>query len=163
MINNLVRACIFGIVSMLALAQSSGLRVERLDPSTTFIEEDTLPIDVAAQGLVAYINSEMETAANSIADTNAIRMLAFPTQPGERITFSLKSDRSKVKLAVYPDPHAPRIKGAFRAANMPLESSRARRLVFTNNSKEPYEMVLCMYGTHGYKYHLSWERTPPKK
>jgi len=92
-----------------------------------------------------------------ISDVNAMRILAFVTQPGETITFSLKSEQSKVRMAVYPDPKATRMKAAIKRANMPPSAARSKKLVFTNTTKEPYEMLLFVYGLHGYQYQLSWE------
>jgi hypothetical protein len=93
-----------------------------------------------------------------INDVNAMRILAFMTQPGETITFNLKSEQSKVRTAVYPDPKAARMKAAIKRANMPPNAARSKKLVFTNTTKEPYEMLLFVYGLHGYQYQLSWER-----
>jgi len=92
-----------------------------------------------------------------VKDVNAIRILSFPTQPGETITFTLKSQGSKVRLAVFPDPKAPKMKSSIKRANMPPIGSRSKKLIFTNSSKEPYEMLLFVYGLHGYEYNLSWE------
>ena len=95
-----------------------------------------------------------------VKDVNAMRILAFMTQPGERITFNLKSEQSKVRLAVYPDPKMTRMKAAIKKANLPPLAARSSKLVFTNTSKEPYEMLLFVYGLHGHEYQLSWERKP---
>jgi len=82
------------------------------------------------------------------------------TQPGERITFNLKSEASRVRLAVYPDPKRTRMKAAIKKANLPPYAARSKRLIFTNTSKEPYEMLLFVYGLYGYEYNLTWERKP---
>jgi len=93
-----------------------------------------------------------------VKEVNAMRILSFLTQPGERITFTLKSEASKVRLAVFPDSKAVKMKAAIKKANMPPLGSRSKKLIFTNSSKEPYEMLLFVYGLHGYEYNLSWER-----
>jgi len=98
------------------------------------------------------------TPEKFVRDVNAMRILAFMTQPGERITFNLKSEGSKVRLAVYPDPKMTRVKAAIKKANHPPHAARSSKLIFTNTSKEPYEMLLFVYGLHGYEYQLTWER-----
>ena len=160
--------------------------VEKLGPSVQFVTEKTLPFNNNAARLVASIPSEVsemeltnpyvdESGVNSssfigrlkgrtgvsavsfVQDVNAMRILAFMTQPGERVTFNLKSEQSKVRLAVYPDPKMTRVKAAVKRANMPPNAARSKKLIFTNTSKEPYEMLLFVYGLHGYEYSLSWE------
>jgi hypothetical protein len=92
-----------------------------------------------------------------VKGVNAIRILSFPTEPGEKITFTLKSQESKVRLAVFPDAKATKMRASIKRANLAPIGARSKKLVFTNSSKEPYEMLLFVYGTHGYEYELSWE------
>jgi hypothetical protein len=144
---------------MPALAQESSSAkspvVERLDPYVNSVEAKTLPFETLAPRMVRGISQGMEEGDS---DISAIRVLGFMTQPGETITFKLKSERWKVRLGVYPDPKAASMKAAIRRANLPTDASRSKKLVFTNISKEPYEMLLFVYGMHGYGYELRWER-----
>jgi hypothetical protein len=144
--------------------------LERLDSSVTSVEADSLPFYSQAARFVINVASEIDEdelrqlrnrpdlrPESLIYEVNAIRMLAFMMQPGERLTFNLKSEQSKVRLAVYPDSKAIRLKAALKVANMSPRQTRSKKLVFTNSSKEPYEMVLFVYGLHGYSYQLNWE------
>jgi hypothetical protein len=97
------------------------------------------------------------SAESLVADVNAMRILAFMVRPGERMTFRLKSELSKVRLAVYTDPKATKQRSAIKRANLPPPASRATKLIFANTSKEPYEMLLLVYGLHGHSFQLSWE------
>lgn len=121
---------------------------------------------VASRNITDVNTVTVSDVERLIKDVNAMRILAFTTQPGERITFTLKGQQSKVRLGVYTDSVNTRtnskLKAAIKAANMPLNSVRSKKLIFTNSSKEPYEMKLMIYGLHGYEYNLSWERKPKK-
>ena len=148
--------------------------IERIDPSVKSVEGETLPFNSQAPRLIVNIPSEVDerklsdslratrnlalSAEALVNDVNAIRILAIVTQPGETITFSLKSEQSKVRMAVYQDSKATKMKAAIKKANMPPNPVRSKKLVFTNTTKEPYEMWLFVYGQHGYRYELSWER-----
>jgi len=167
MITNLVKVCLVGLLPIMAQAQdANNLPVEKIGTSVTFVEEETLPFDSRAPGMVSYISSASSVASavggGAIRDLNAFKILVFSTQPGERITFNMKSDKSKVMMAVYPDEKVTSLKAAFMKSNMPPASARSKKLVFTNTSKEPYDVSVVLYGTHGYKYYLSWERKPKK-
>ncbi|MCL1907900.1 MAG: hypothetical protein FWG12_00855 [Holophagaceae bacterium] len=121
---------------------------------------------IASRSLTDINSMSVSDLERQVKDVNAMRIIAFATQPGERITFNLKSQQSKVRMGVYTDTINTRtnskLKAAIKAANMPLNSVRSKKLVFTNSSKEPYEMMLMVYGLHGYEYNLSWERKPKK-
>jgi hypothetical protein len=60
-------------------------------------------------------------------------------------------------MAVYSDPKATKMRAAVKRANMPPATARSRKLIFINTTKEPYEMLLFVYGLHGYQYQLNWE------
>jgi hypothetical protein len=97
-----------------------------------------------------------------VKGVNAMRILSFPTQPGEKYTFTLKSQESKVRLAVFPDAKATKMRASIKRANMAPIGARSKKLVFSNSSKEPYDMLLFVYGAHGYEYELSWENKGKK-
>jgi len=167
---------------------TTGPVIERIGASVASVADKSLPFNSHAARLVISIPSEVDQAeltnpyVNSngvysksqigvlvrskldispesfVKEVNAMRILAFMTQPGERITFNLKSEASKVRLAVYPDPKMTRMRAAIKKANLPPYAARSSKLVFTNTSKEPYEMLLFVYGLHGYEYNLTWER-----
>jgi len=152
---------------------AKGPEIERMDPSVKSVEGETLPFNSQAPRLIVGIPSEVDerelsdslrttrnmalSAEALVKDVNAMRILAFMTQPGETITFSLKSEQSKVRMAVYPDPKAAKMNAAIKRANMPPSGARSKKLIFTNTTKEPYEMLLFVYGLHGYQYQLGWE------
>ena len=167
---NLLNVCLAGLLPILALPQetsASDLSVEKIGASVEFVEGESLPFDNRAPGMVSYISQESRVSSavgsgSTLRDLNAMRILVFSTTPGERITFNMKSDNSKVMMAVYPDEKVTKLKAAFMKSNMPPASARAKRLIFTNTSKEPYDVSVVLYGTHGYKYHLTWERKPKK-
>jgi hypothetical protein len=156
-----INVCLFGAFSVLAVAQGTGdvssYAPIKPEASATSYEGKSLPPDNRTIGMISFISSEVGGSIGS-SDSNAMRILLFDTQPGERITFNMKSASSKVAMAVYADPTAKKLKPAFKSANMPLHSFRTKKLVFTNTSKEPYEMSLVLYGLPGYEYTLSWER-----
>jgi len=161
MLINLVKICLAGLLPVLAMPQEAPIATEKIDSSVVFVEGESLPYDSRADGVVSYIISTSGSAAGGgevRQGLTGLKILVFSTQPGERITFNMKSDQSKVMMAVYPNEKATKLKAAFRAANQPFASTRAKKLVFTNISKEPYDMSLVLYGTQGYKYHLTWER-----
>ena len=167
MLINLLKVCLLGLLPMLALPQETSLSAEKIGPSVEFVEGETLPFDSRAPGMVSYIAQESNVSAavgsgGTLRDLNAMKILVFSTEPGERITFNLKSGNSKVMMAVYPDDKATKLKAAFMRSNMSPPSARAKKLIFTNTSKEPYDVSLVLFGTHGYKYHLTWERKPKK-
>jgi len=167
MLKTLVKACLIGLLPIMAMAQNANdLPVEKIGLSVTFVEGETLPFDNRAPGMVSYISSmsSVGSAVGSgvVRDLNAMKILVFSTQPGERITFDMKSDNSKVMMAVYPDEKVTSLKAAFMKSNIPPASARSKKLVFTNTSKEPYDVSVVLYGTHGYKYHLTWERKSKK-
>ena len=160
--------------------------VERLERWATVVEAATLPFDSHAARLLVSITSEVSEeelrgpfinqagtltatslgmmqgklgirAESFVKDVNAMRIFAFTTKPGERVTFRLKSERSRVRLAVYPDPKNTQMRAAIKKANLPPAAARSSKLVFTNTSKEPYDMLLFVYGLHGYSYRLTWD------
>ena len=167
---------------------TKGPVIERMDMSVTSVSSKSLPFNSHAARLLISIPSEVDEAEltnpyvndngvysksqigvlvrskldvspeSFVKEVNAMRILAFMTQPGERITFNLKSEASRVRLAVYPDPKMTRMRAAIKKANLPPYAVRSSKLVFANTSKEPYEMLLFVYGLHGYEYQLSWER-----
>ena len=96
-----------------------------------------------------------------VKDVNAMRIFAFTTQPGETLTFIMKSEQWKVRMGVFTDPVRTKtnskLKAAIQKANMPMNSARAKKLVFTNTSKEPYDMLLMVYGMHGFEFNMSFE------
>jgi len=172
-----IMAFALAVFSLPALPQETdatkGPEIERMDPSVKSIEGETLPFNSQAAHLVVGIPSEVDEQelANSlrttrslslsaealISDVNAMRILAITTQPGETITFNLKSEQSKVRMAVYLDSKATKTKAAIKRANMPPIAARSKKLIFSNTTKEPYEMLLFVYGLHGYQYLLNWE------
>jgi hypothetical protein len=169
---SIIVACALGVFSLSAPTQepdtTKGPEIERIDPSVKHIEEKTLPFNSQAPRFIVSIPSEMDelgltsltrsaSAESLVEDVNAMRILAFMTQPGETITFNLKSEQSKVRMAVYSDPKATKMKAAVRRANMPPNAARSKKLIFSNTTKEPYEMLLFVYGLHGCQYNLSWE------
>ena len=168
MLINLVKIVLAGLLPILALPQDNPITTERIDPSVEFVEGEGLPFDSRAYGLVSFLTTatNMSTGGGGIGGSSSeitgLRILIFSTQPGERLTFNMKSDQSKVMMAVYPDEKAAKLKGAFRAANSPFATTRAKKLVFTNTSKEPYDVSLILYGTHGYRYHMTWESKAKK-
>jgi len=169
MLKTLVKTCLIGLLPVMAMAQNANdLSVDKIGPDVEFVEADTLPFDNRAGGMVSYISSQTNvssvggTGGGVLRDLNAMKILVFSTQPGERITFNMKSDDSKVMMAVYPDEKVTKLKAAFMKSNMSPASARAKKLIFTNTSKEPYDVSVVLYGTHGYKYHLTWERKPKK-
>ena len=169
MLNVLIKACLVGLLPIMAMAQNANdLSVEKIGTDVEFVEGETLPFDNRAGGMVSYISSQMTVSSvggsggGVLRDINAMRILVFSAQPGERITFNMKSEQSKVMMAVYPDEKVTSLKAAFMKSNMSPASARAKKLIFTNTSKEPYDVSVVLYGTHGYKYHLTWERKPKK-
>jgi len=166
MLINLVKICLVGLLPVLAMPQEAPISTEKIDSGVVSIGGESLPFDSRASAVVSYIMSTSGAGAAGGGGLQqgitGIRIILFTTQPGERITFNMKSDQSKVMMAVYPNEKATKLYGAFKAANSPFASSRAKKLVFTNTSKEPYEMPLVLYGTHGYKYDLTWERKAKK-
>jgi len=175
MFQRLLMAFALTIFPLPALPQETdaakGPEIERIDPSVKSVEGESLPFNSQAPRLVVGIPSEVDPqelraagtgnlgllADTLVKDVNAIRILAIMTQPGETITFNLKSEQSKVRMAVYPDSKATKMKSAITRANMPPNAARSKKLVFTNATKEPYEMLLFVYGLHGYQYQLTWE------
>jgi len=170
----LIMAFALIVFSLPALSQEAdttkGPEIERIDPSVKSLEGETLPFNSQAPRFIVSIPSEVDeeelraavknpgfSAESLVKDVNAIRILAIMTQPGETITFNLKSEQSKVRMAVYPDSKATKVKGAIKRANMPPNAARSKKLIFTNSTKEPYEMLLFVYGLHGYQYNLNWE------
>jgi len=168
--NLLAKVCLACLLPVMALAQGTDdttpIPTERIGPSVEFVEADTLPFDSRARGIFSYMQSELGTLASSSGlssnDMNAMKILIFTIQPGERITFNMKSNNSRVMMGVYPEEKITGLKASFRRANMSPPSARAKKLIFTNTLKEPYEMSLVLFGTHGYKYHLTWERKAKK-
>ena len=152
---------------IIATAQDLGPAMLKPDPVATSFEENTLPLDSSAVRYIAFLYSDLGLDVDKffapLDHINAVKIFAFDTQPGERITFNMKSESSKVMMAAYPDPKAPALKLAFKQANMPREPFRAKKLVFTNRSKEPYQLHLLVYGTYGYKYHFDWDRRLPRQ
>ena len=157
-----------GALCLAAMAQDNPpVVVEKYGVFVSSVSEKSLPFHTDAAIYLDTVGDTGSIGAISTRTDNAVRLLAFTVDAGETLAFALKSERWKVMMQVYTDKESlhtnSKLKAAIRKANLPPMSARAKKLEFTNTSKEPYEMVLVLFGTHGYAYDLSWERKMGKK
>jgi hypothetical protein len=89
-------------------------------------------------------------------DSNAYRILRLRVEPGERLSFRLQGESSKVVMeALIPAPESNLAwRNALQQANFPPPQVRQSRLEISNPTEEPRNFDLILFGVHGYAYRV---------
>ena len=116
--------------------------------ASTFVESPGLSLNVGTP----YVHE--------IPGADGYRLLSLVVQPGEKLTFKLKSEEEKVTLQAYipePPPASLDWRLALKNANLPRPVSRTH-LTIQNTTTEPQTLVLMILGKHGYWYRVDLQR-----
>jgi len=124
--------------------------IEAWPEGVSFVESPGLTLDVGTP----HFNDGPD-------HSDGYRLIRLMVQPGEKLAFKLKAEEDKVSMRTYvpkPPPKTFDWLVALKAANRPKMFSR-KHMNIENATREPQDLVLIIFGRHGYSYRVDLERT----
>lgn len=105
------------------------------------------------------VNRHLNNSGDDMDMPNAMRLYGFTLEPGEKLHLKMKSEHAgKMWMKIAPPPQQDAMASEILSANRMPKPMRATRLSLRNVTKEPYKLILQVYGEAGNAYRIDIER-----